>query len=278
MRRAWLLLLFACRSELPKAELVSDLRILAVRAEPAEAAVGDTVAFEALVVQPDPQAAIERVWLACVSAGTSTATGCLTDTLPPPCDADPEARACLLGTGETASWRIPSIGTVQGFVTLATALTDAGGIGACAASLAGGGVVPDFCRVAVKRVPILAAGAAPNHNPRIDELAIDGQNLAVTLAADAVEAGENPFLSWFVTAGEVDNFRTDATGDGLKNLWTPADVAGRVWVVIRDGRGGESWAAGQRSERAPARSDATRERGAAERPGAPRRRARAVQQ
>jgi TonB family protein len=53
-------------------------------------------------------------------------------------------------------------------------------------------------------------------------------------------------LSWFVTAGEVDDFRTDANGDGLTNLWTPADQSGRVWVIIRDGRGGESWIEGQR--------------------------------
>ncbi len=246
MRRVWPLLLVACRGDLPKAELVSDLRILAVRAEPAEATMGDTVAFDALVVQPDPPGPVERVWLACVTSQGSPATGCLAATLPPSCDADPEARACVLGTGETASWRIPAIATVQGFVTLATAMTNDGGIVACAEALATGGVVPDFCRVAVKRIPILAPGATPNHNPRIDALSIDGEDVAVTLATDAVEAGEDPFLSWFVTAGEVDNFRTDANGAGLKNLWTPASQAGRMWVVIRDGRGGESWVEGER--------------------------------
>ncbi|HKA89769.1 MAG TPA: hypothetical protein VKE22_19035 [Haliangiales bacterium] len=246
MRRAWLLLLVACRDELPKAELVNDLRILAMRAEPAEAAAGDTVAIDALVVQPDPPGPTERVWLACVTAQNGPATGCLAPTLPPPCDVAPEARACVLGTGETASWRLPSIATVQGFVTLATAMTNDGGIAGCAQALASGGVVPDYCRVAVKRIPILRAGETPNHNPRLDGLAIDGEHLAVALAPDAVEAGENPFLSWFVTAGEVDHFRTDANGAGLTNLWTPASQAGRVWVVIRDGRGGESWIEGER--------------------------------
>jgi len=239
------LLLGGCANDLPDADVVANLRILGVRAEPAEVPPGGTVDLDALVVHPDPGIPIERIWLACVTA-SSTSTGCLATTLPPACETDPEAQVCLLGTGETARWRLPSSARTQAFVTLAAALADSGGVVACAQQLAAAGAVPEFCRVAVKRVNVLAAAAIANRNPGLDALTIDGERLSVTLAPDAVEPGESPFLSWFATAGDLDNFRTDATGPGLTNTWTPASLPGRLWVVIRDGRGGESWLAGER--------------------------------
>jgi len=57
--------LAACLEDLPSPSVVDDLRVLAVKAEPAEAAPGDSVTLEALVV--DPLARPPRyAWYACV--------------------------------------------------------------------------------------------------------------------------------------------------------------------------------------------------------------------
>lgn len=256
MRRLWPLLLLACADDLPKPELVLDLRILAVRAEPPAGEVGTEVTLDALVVAPTEATSIERAWFACVSAGGAQldATGCARGDAPlAPCATDPEAPACLIGAEERVSYRLPQRARIgrgpndagQVVVVLIAADAAQGGLGLCTEALTRGEVPPP-CRIAIKRLSVLGAPTDdPGHNPAIPDLTLDGIELRVATEFPVPET-EPPYLSWFVTAGELEHFRTDAAGTGLTNRWTPAEAPGTAYVVVRDGRGGESWASVKR--------------------------------
>src|SRR5215471_11974350 len=93
--------LAACTGDLARPELVADLRILAVRAEPPEGLPGQSVALDALVVSPDPAAPIALRWVVCVAAAGTQETPEACALAEPPtviCADDGEAEACLLGT------------------------------------------------------------------------------------------------------------------------------------------------------------------------------------
>jgi hypothetical protein len=248
--RAWcvLLVLAACDNGLPLPSLVDNLRVLGVRSEPPEGPAGATVALDALVVTPDPTTPVEMAWIACVPVSAATGpAGCLTEAAPPLCSNEPEAPVCAIGFGPTVSYRLPAraLGTShhQVLITMVAAETDAGGLAGCLEGVQNGGVIPETCRVALKRVRVLPDGEVANRNPGITAVQVAGESVTVTLAPDAVEEEDELFFSWFTTVGELDSFRTE--GDGLTNTWTP-DESGRIWVVVRDGRGGESWATAER--------------------------------
>jgi len=73
---------------------------------------------------------------------------------------------------------------------------------------------------------------------------------------EEVASTERLFLSWFVESGDVDDARTgyfsgkSQLEDALKNIWRPSSVKkfpglqSKVVVVVRDSRGGVSWAWG----------------------------------
>jgi hypothetical protein len=262
MRRAAVLaaLALSCSGDLAPPELIANLRILAVRAEPPEGVVGTEVALDALVVAPDARAAAQRAWVACVSAaGTQVGPqACAQGGTPvASCAADPEASACLLGSGDTATYRLPAKARAgraaaelgQVFILLVAA---EGSVADCVAALTTDGAVPDPCRISAKRIDVPAAPpATPNTNPTVGDLRFDGDKVRVTVPAGAADptpdGREALYLSWFVTAGALDTPLTDATtAAGLENTWTPAGQAGTIWVVVRDGRGGQGWAVAQR--------------------------------
>jgi hypothetical protein len=256
----FVLLVAACGSDLPSPGVVANLRVLGVQADPPEAATGQAVTLSSLVMLPDAGAAVERLWAACVATPGAQASSCALpapDTIPPACSAEPEAAFCTIGGDETVTYTVPAralLGRPAGeagqvIITLVAAATADGGVAGCAAGLANPEDAPENCRVAVKRIAVMPAGAtAGNKNPGITGLVVQGDTLTVTLAPDAVETTpdgpEELFLSWFVTGGELDKFRTDNDETGLTNTWTAPPEAGayRAAVVVRDGRGGESWA------------------------------------
>ena len=228
-----LALALGCSDDLPEPSLVANLRILGVQADPPEAAPGDEVALSALVLDTPDAGPSELVWIAC-----------------PPSDAPiltlgPEACASgdMIGTGPTTSFAIDESATdLTGDIAifLVAARTDAGGVQACLAALSAG-TSPDFCRVALKRIAVVPAGAPTAENPALGALVLDGDTVTATLDGSTPE-GEAPFLSWFVTAGELAAFRTQAAGDGLTNTWTlPAGQSGTLAVVLRDNTGAQSW-------------------------------------
>lgn len=257
----------ACANDLPSPELVDNLRVVAVRAEPPEAEAGADVALDGLVLHPDAAEAVEQVWVACVvvAAGTSPVACADTGTvaMPPLCSTDPEAPLCAIGFDPTASYRLPGLalsGRAAGepgqvVVTLITASTAGGGLFGCMGDFQETGIAPDYCRVAVKRVNVLPAGVpVGNANPAIASLTLEGDTLSVELAEGAAEptpdgTPESLLLSWFVTGGDLERFRSEAAAvDGVENVWTAPTEAGtyRAAVVVRDGRGGEAWATVER--------------------------------
>jgi hypothetical protein len=261
-RRALLalpLLLAACGNDLAPPAVIANLRVIGVRGLPPEGHVGDQVDVEALVLQPAPAVAVERLWAACVLSPGQTTGGCALPeggALPPSCAADPEASLCLLGDGEAASYTLPARARLGRdadengvvIISLAIAAVEDGGVMQCLATLADPETRPENCRLAIKRLQVLPdAITTPNQNPGLVGFVRDGDTLRVTLADDAVEltptGPESLYLSWYVTGGELEKFRTDDDPEGLSNLWTLPEEPGtyQAAVVLHDGRGGTSW-------------------------------------
>ena len=233
----------ACTEDVSPPEEIKDLRILGVRAEPPGGPAGTVVQIDGLIVSPT-DAAFETAWLAC--AGSNDPTACVTlagTTLPLPCGIA-SAPVCLLGSPDPAPYTLPS-GTSQVLVAVLTAETAPGGLAGCQRTLIEDGTLPAYCRIGLKRIPV---GGAANANPVLTGITVAGDAVDVTLNEGAAEAtADGPealFLSWFVTTGELDDFRTE--GDVLVNQWTLHEGAGRIFVVVRDGRGGESWISASR--------------------------------
>ncbi|HZS41516.1 MAG TPA: hypothetical protein VFF06_32020 [Polyangia bacterium] len=232
------LALHGCSGDLPPVGVVDKLRLLAVRAEPPEPAPGETVALDALIVEPLVQpadgggganpAAPSAVWLACPSV--ADASGTLT-----PC---PPSSPPLAQTGASHATYVPA---AAGDFTITLTVTD------------GAQTI-----VALKRLPVrdpaAANGAPPNHNPSLaaftladasgdagfpldgdDSLTDGGANYApsppksrtrfqlTAVAADgaaemepALDAAGAPgglqyeslSVAWFTTAGTIDASRT----------------------------------------------------------------------
>ena len=225
--------LSACGEGLSPPYLVADLRILAVRAEPSEGPPGATIALDSLVMSPDPDEVVEQLWFACPALVGAAAQAM-------PCAAE---SAAPLGSGPAATAVVPE-GTTQLIVTTAAAPAASGGLEACLSGFMEAGVIPAGCRIAVKRVNVVAGAAAANRNPTIAVPIIAGER--VTVEAGDPDSDEGLFLSWFVTAGELDKYRTDVDAEGLENEWTPATEPGRLIVVVRDGQGGEAWSMADR--------------------------------
>jgi hypothetical protein len=134
--------------------------------------------------------------------------------------------------------------------------------------------------VAVRTLMLLKDGIEPNSNPALGEVLADGAlwppDAPLPSTADEIEvevevnldaadriAGARPedaprredlSLSWFVTAGELDVARTyyregTTTDDEIRINTLVFDEAGpdeaattvRLWMVLRDDRGGVSW-------------------------------------
>ncbi len=180
---------------------IDRLRILAVKAEPAEPGPGDTVTFEGLVVSP--KAELEMVmWIGCLGSDLDV-FGC-------------EIDASILGDLEGLD---PEEMTAEELFELYQTLQEAGLMGV-EPYLPPSFVVPDdilddlseeerneglslFVQVTaipqgsggeddvelgLKRVPVSDA-ATPNHNPVIDHLLIDGVEIAAGTVLE-VEAGQ----------------------------------------------------------------------------------------
>lgn len=253
----------ACSETLTAQSVVSDLRVVALRADPPTAAPGDSVELDALVVDPfGEDRPVTRLWAGCLNPPTDNPARCLQGGVP-----------TMLGDGETARVEIP---------TDALAERERGVFGVLLYLCAGGTPVlsdtgvecdgPDSSQVlAVKRIRIEAQ--PDNENPAIDEVLLDGlpfaedepqgidrchgscepHVLGVRAAAGSaetwVDAGqtrtEDLVTSWLATSGDFAapfGLGPDAEAD-----WTAPDAEGTVlfWFALRDDRGGVVWAARQ---------------------------------
>jgi hypothetical protein len=270
MKRALLVFLVACTPELDDREsLVDDPRVLAIRAEPAEAKPGTPVTYTALVAGPEGPITTPLEWAYCSSPKPLTENNSVSS-------------ACLEGAGtssETFTAPIPGDACA-----LFGPDPPPGGFRPRDPDVTGGyyqplrartGTQTAFllqrvrCNLASAPVEIASAYAQTyreNQNPKLLPLA-----LAPVKAGAAVrfEIGWEPpevyayfdpetqslrerreamRVSWFATAG---SFESDRTGRGevepetsTSNAWTAPSSPGRVhlWVVLRDSRGGTDFA------------------------------------
>jgi len=276
MRAALLAFVFVvmagCSNNLPKQSIVDKLRVLAVQANPAELVIADTLpaaTLNALAIEPSG-APIQLQWALCP----------LPANLPPPAsldcpgshgialpqDGNSVARLDLADPSTQPFWdvlyRTPDgtpLTDEQRASTLSAGTTAVAGFSATA----GGEELDGFAQV-----PLRSAGAPINHNPSLIGLLVNGAELPAdgsgvlhagvkvrlqpVPASDAKEDTGNGLealnFSFFATDGDISSLRsTDQTSTGepadSSIDYTAPNTTGsvRLWVVIRDGRGGVGW-------------------------------------
>lgn len=255
------------------------LRILAVRAEPAEPTPGALVHFERLVFVPSGAELQTVLWVACMPRGPEVECELEPELEQELLDADLDALseeelADLLDRGKEAG--LFGLEPVTEPVIMVPPIIleqldpdeQSEGINLLVQLWA---VTPDPADVelAVKRIPVSLA-STPNHNPdllgwRVDGTAIDGDGavnvsageqitLEPILAKDAIEtydyvseAGETeerleePYYAWYTEEGSFDRHESLAS-DGAVTWTAPeSEFAGVILCVVRDRRGGMDW-------------------------------------
>lgn len=257
------------------------LRVLGVRAEPAEPRPGEPTTFTPLVFLPADTTLDGVIWFACLPESADD-FGC---TLDPslltdlqgvdPSTLSPEELAALLQEAQDAGligfspfwdpvWTPPAdaldgMDEWQQLEGLSAIIN----LSAVPAGAAGEADV----EIAYKRVPVSLA-STPNHNPDILAMTIDGQqpdelfhgergktyNLAPVLAPDAIETytyiyddesqeerAEEPYFTWYTEGGSFDQSYSLYPYTDVD--WTAPDGpwSGLVVTVMRDRRGGMAW-------------------------------------
>lgn len=270
-----------CGDDFAPYNLVSEPRLLAIRAEPPVAGPSQVVTLDTLVHAPGITPAHDWSWCP-VAAGSANDYRCavsesdfrtLVDTV-----LGPQAAAAMpsyaLGTADVASF--PSFIPPGGLEALCQAALTFG--------VPKGASVPDcgfgwevsvtldmqLGDSSVRGVKLLrlSDGATTNNNPKLSSLKLGDENVPLTLfgtrhrlkvllAQDASEMlaqgrHESLVLTWFITAGTTERMRTrydegkTTFEDLLTNEWDLTDSVDqggdpRVFVVLRDERGGVDW-------------------------------------
>ena len=245
-----------CNPSLPSRALVDDLRVLGVRAEPPEAAPGQTITFDALVGDVEvPVRPYRNAWAICTPDEEGVAT----------C-ANP-ARVMVLGTGSTATWTVP-LDMLDGLTAEQAAIgRDVFVVFGIELDGIEGPPREGEHDVAFKRVRI-STSPSPNRNPRIDALLLDGTasdsrlrvdpgstaELLVLASPDSrepYEVGGEPQqeetrYTWLITRGSVGDAVSWGDEDGVSQTYWDVPKSGdpdlMLWVVLRDERGGTAWA------------------------------------
>jgi hypothetical protein len=247
-------LLAGCPSELEQQSHVGKLRVLAVRADPPElvlmaGAPLPSTTLTALAVEPS-DASISMRFALCEFIGDAPP-----GTLPCPGDA---------GLDLPSFWPLSARLDLSDPRILAFAAAYDGGLADAGAALAAGVplLVGFTASAAARQLDGFAAltlrtperGPA-RQNPEITGLRITPADLRAgkTVRLEPLTAPkDDPSLhygfSFFATAGSMSSLRstdTTATGQPAPTWvdWTAPDNAQevRIWVVLRDGRGGSAW-------------------------------------
>ncbi len=255
------------------------LRLLAIRAEPAEPRPGDIVTFTSLAYVPGEEEWVS-VWLACIDGDTE---GCsldpaLTSQLEHAEDlSDAELAALMQALRESGfvgiqpgmdlQWIVPA-DALEG-LSEAEALEGSSGTVTVALSTEADN------ELTLKRIPVSLA-TTPNQNPdiaplRLDDIEVEdavavGANLDIDLHADLPDSAETytyvttdgvvetrteePTWRWYVSGGTLANnedLEDVSFGDGgsvsSDMTWTTPEDAGTYTLaaVVVDGRGGMGW-------------------------------------
>lgn len=249
----------------PSPSTIDGLRVLAVRAEPAEAPPGSPVRLQATVADADGLRDTPITWAWCLTPKPPTennavAAECLADGVAPigvgaGVDAALPTDGCrLFGPQSPGPGLRPRDPDVTGGYHQPVRLEVDGAVAFGAVRL----------RCDLAQAPLAVARAfaedyAANVHPRIEDFAPPesveaGGSLSLSLAADAPETylrfdpasraletrTEQLTVSWFVTGGAVEPARVDATDRPAEARWSAPDAPGTysVIAVLRDSRGG----------------------------------------
>jgi hypothetical protein len=261
----WLPFLVAvggCSGNFESYSVVTGLRLLGAKSEPAEIAPGDTATLTAFVVDPQ-SSAFQIDWAACTEPpipGTGQVnTDCVT--------VDSAPYLTELGNGLT--------------VTAQTPVFDPTTIGDPDAT--GGRYLPIRLKVSASDGNLtgilslrISSDQALNHNPKIADITADGASLPLDGAAPLeVHAGqiltlrasvtpdsteqyqalatdgttqtrtEQIAISWFTTFGSWQDDSTGTDTDDPLTIAAPLPQTGQsidLWIVARDERGGSDFA------------------------------------
>ena len=288
MKNRSTILLITCLSvtgcsvqEMAQAWQLDRLRVLATQATPAEAAPGETVAFESLVYQPDGESLEGVVWFGCLNE-SATSFGCTIDPevldglSEPPTDASEQIawftelqEAGLLGFEPALppTWEIPAealdtledLDKVEGlsaFLNLTAIPTEAED--------------DTDIEVAFKRYPI-SLNPEPNQNPLLSHFLINGieygsdetpkikvngiLELDVVFQDGSVEEyiyinpdtgisetrTETPYLSWYTESGSFSNVVSLQPYTSVDWTAPSTPTVSEIIVTVRDRRGGMDW-------------------------------------
>jgi hypothetical protein len=276
----------ACAPTLTSVDsLVTAPRILAVRAEPAEARPGTSVRFDALVAAPPGVPTDAPSWSFCLAPKPLTEDNIVSDEcvgMPPPQAAGagasisaptPASGCSLFGPDAPPGGLRPRDPDATGGYYQPLRV-DLGGASTTFALVR---ISCDLPGASAATATAFAQAYVPNRNPQLVPLAASLAGSAVTL--DAIPAGshvalraswpassaetyafydassdsvvtkrEALALAWYSTAGSLDREATGRAEDdpatSSDNAWTAPSSAGdsRLWVVLRDSRGGVDFA------------------------------------
>jgi len=224
--------------------LLEEVRVLGVRAEPAEAAPGQDVFLESLVV--DPLGAglrnLEIAWAVCTPDPILGQASC----------AEP-GRTVPLGLGSAATLSVGA--DVLDGLTPEQALFGIDLYVVVAASAPGvPNVVEEDGEAGYKRIRV-STDPLPNQNPEVAwfnpaSTPVDGRDILLQAAAtiESTEDFEGPLgpdvedlrFSWYTTGGALERGVTLGEPLASEVSWE-AETGSTLFLVIRDGRGGLDW-------------------------------------
>ena len=252
-----------------QASVLDENGALTAQAEPGP---GDVVVMRSLTVHPDIEAP-SVIWTGCF-AEESDAFGCA------PTEGDDgflgvePLMPITLAVPETILDELPEEDKLEGLSYLLT-LIAVPDIEELDENLSPDGFSNDE-EIATKYIPISLA-ETPNNNPYIEQVLVEkvpvgtGTTLTVTpgqsyffepvLAVgpeeyiyvnsqgEAETRTEEPYFSWYSTEGTLDrpfsSYESSAFSDTPGVTWTAPDEPerseARLWIVVRDGRGGMGW-------------------------------------
>lgn len=264
------LVLFGCGPDFERPSVVNSLRILAVRADPAAVAPGESTTLTALVADPlgDGRAATYN-WGACVTfdgptPGILLPSDCASSTDDLPVPGTPSADGSEIAV--TIPPEVAKLASIEGLTG------QSGTFGLPVRLLVDAG---DERRIAIVPVSVVLEGE-PNKNPAIEALTEGGspwpaaeprtvrQDPPLFLSAtwpegaaesysyvargskEVVNTQEILAVNWYSSVGELN---PDVTSDGFPEAALTLDPDNpppggadlRLWVVLSDGRGGVAW-------------------------------------
>ena len=256
---------------------VDRLRILAVVADPPEAAPGQIVSFTALVTDPD-EVSDGEIWVAC-GPDEATPFGCAVDIGGDLEDITPEELASMGVIGATPLWQPTYIGPEELLEGLDAQGRDDGVYVTIQATAfpANAAEAENFddvnfneVELATKRL-IISESSQPNTNPvfegfYVERIAVGAGTitevdpgeiyaLGAPLRAESVEEYvwtddegntetrvEEPWVAWYTTRGEM--LEPITLYPFLEADWRAPETSGAEgtwWAVARDRRGGMVW-------------------------------------